>query len=249
MRIAVAGGTGLVGGHVVEALTRSGHAPVVLARARGVDLVTGAGLDEAVAGVDAVIDVSNVATMARGRAVGFFEAATTNLVDAARRAGVEHLVVLSIVGVDRVGLGYYEAKLRQEGLALRGAVPARVLRATQFHEFAGQLLARVPGPVAFLPRQLIRPVAAADVAEELVRLTTTQPHGRVSEIAGPEEHQLVDLARRVVRATGRRRPVVGVRVPGQAGRAMVSGALLPGDDARIADTTFDAWITDSFGSH
>ncbi|NYD56975.1 uncharacterized protein YbjT (DUF2867 family) [Nocardioides marinisabuli] len=242
MRIAVAGGTGLLGRHVVQALTAAGHTPVVLARSRGVDLVTGSGLDDALTGAEAVIDVSNIATTGRRRAVHFFETATTNLADAGRRAGVQHLLVLSIVGVDRVDLGYYEGKRRQEEVALRGAVPATVLRATQFHEFAGQLLARVPGPVAVLPRQRIRPVAAAEVAAELARLAPVGPQGHATEIAGPEEHQLVDLARRVVRAEGRRRPVVGVRLPGRAGRAMASGGLLPGDGARISTLTFDDWL-------
>lgn len=128
MRVVVAGGTGVVGRYVVEELSALGHTPVVLARGRGVDLLTGTGLDEAMAGAEAAIDVSNVVTMRRSSAVGFFEAATGRLVDSSRRAGVRHLVVLSIVGVDRVGLGYYEAKLCQERIALSGAVPATVLR-------------------------------------------------------------------------------------------------------------------------
>ena len=244
MRVVVAGGTGVVGRYVVEELSARGHTPVVLARGRGVDLLTGTGLDEAMAGAEAAIDVSNVVTMRRSSAVGFFEAATGRLVDSSRRAGVRHLVVLSIVGVDRVGLGYYEAKLCQERIALSGAVPATVLRATQFHEFAGQLLARVPGPVAVLPRQRIRPVAAAEVAAELVRVAVGEPQGLGPELAGPEEHQLVDLARRIVRASGRRRPVLGVRLPGAAGRAMASGGLLPGDTARLGTVTFESWLAD-----
>ncbi len=242
MRVAVAGGTGVVGRYVVEELSALGHTPVVLARGRGVDLLTGAGLDEAMAGAEAVIDVSNVVTTRRSRSIDFFETATAHLVDSSSRAGVRHLVVLSIVGVDRVDFGYYEGKLRQERTALAGAVPATVLRATQFHEFAGQLLARVPGPVAVLPRQRIRPVAAVEVAAELVRLAVGEPQGLGPELAGPEEHQVVELARRVVRASGRRRPVVGVRLPGAAGRAMASGGLLPGDGARLGTVTFGSWL-------
>lgn len=242
LRIAVAGGTGLVGSLVVESVTTAGHTAVVMARGRGVDLLAGAGLDEAVSGADAVIDVSNVETMSRAKAVGFFETATTNLINAGRKAGVKHHVVLSIVGIDRVDFGYYEGKLRQEQLALQGAVPATVLRATQFHEFPGQLLARIPGPVALVPRQLIRPVAAVEVAAELVAIALGEPQGLAPELAGPEEHQLVDLARRVVRKNGQRRAVVGVRIPGQGGRAMVSGALLPGEGAHFGTQTFDEWI-------
>lgn len=243
MLIAVAGGTGLVGSLVVEAVTAAGHTPVVLARARGVDLVAGTGLEEAVRGADVVIDVSNIETTSRSRAVSFFETATTSLIGAGRRAGVKHHVVLSIVGIDRVKFGYYEGKVRQEQVALQGAVPATVLRATQFHEFPGQLLARIPGPVALLPRQLIRPVAAVEVAAELVSIGLGEPQGMAPELAGPEEHQLVDLARRVARKSGQRRAVVGIRIPGPGGRAMASGGLLPGEGAHFGKQTFDEWIS------
>jgi uncharacterized protein YbjT (DUF2867 family) len=242
MRVAVAGGTGVVGRHVVDALLEAGHTPVTLSRGSGVDLVTGTGLDEAVSGADAVIDVSNVVTTGGAKSKAFFEAATTNLLRAGGSAGVRHHVVLSIVGVDRVKFGYYEGKLRQEELALSGEVPATVLRATQFHEFPGQVLDRVPGPVAVVPRQLIRPVAAAEVASELVSIAVGAPQGLAAEFAGPEEHQLVDLARRIVSKRGRRRPVIGVRMPGQGGRAMASGGLLPGEGARFGKQTFDEWI-------
>ena len=150
-RIAVAGGTGVVGRHVVEALAAAGCEPVVLARSTGVDLVSGAGLDAALTGARAVVDVSNVATQRRSASVGFFTAATSALLAAGARAGVRHHVVLSIVGVDRVDTGYYAGKRRQEELVLAGGVPATVLRATQFHEFADQVLAIARGPVAPVP--------------------------------------------------------------------------------------------------
>ena len=125
-RVAVAGGTGVVGRHVVEALAGAGCEPVVLARSTGVDLVRGAGLDAALRGVRAVVDVSNVATQRRRSAVGFFTAATSALLAAGARAGVRHHVVLSIVGVDRVDAGYYAGKRAQEELVTAGDVPASV---------------------------------------------------------------------------------------------------------------------------
>lgn len=115
MRVAVAGGTGLVGRYVVEELTAAGHHPVVLARSTGVDLVTGTGLDAALAGAEAVIDVSNVTTTSGKKAIAFFDRVAHTLLDAGEQAGVRHHVLLSIVGIDRVGLGYYQGKLRQEG--------------------------------------------------------------------------------------------------------------------------------------
>lgn len=120
MRVAVAGGTGLVGRHVVEELTAAGHHPVVLARSTGVDLVTGTGLDGALAGVDAVVDVTNVTTTSGKKAVAFFDRVAHTLQDAGEQAGVRHHVLLSIVGIDRVGLGYYQENCTRKACSRAG---------------------------------------------------------------------------------------------------------------------------------
>ena len=114
MRIAVAGGTGVVGSRVVDALRNGGHEAVVLSRAAGVDLTTGVGLDAAIEGADAIVDTANVSTLSADAAIRFFETATGNLAAAAARAGVSHLVLLSIVGIDRMPHDYYAGKLAQE---------------------------------------------------------------------------------------------------------------------------------------
>lgn len=244
MRVAVAGGTGVVGAHTVEALTHAGHEPVVLARSRGVDLTTGAGLDGALAGVDAVIDVSNRPTLNRRKALEFFTTATARLLEAGARVSVRHHVVLSIVGVDRVDTGYYAGKVRQEELVRNGPVPFTVLRATQFHEFAEQMLARGRGPVGLVPRMRVQPVAAAEVGEQLARVATGPATGSTVEMAGPEVHELVRLARRVAARDGRPRLVLPVPVPGAAGRAMATGALLPTGPATLGTVTFDDWLAE-----
>ncbi|PYG01873.1 Uncharacterized conserved protein YbjT, contains NAD(P)-binding and DUF2867 domains [Georgenia satyanarayanai] len=242
MRIAVAGGTGVVGTHVVEAVSGAGHEPVVIARSRGVDLTTGAGLDDALDGVSAVVDVSNVTTLSRRTAERFFVRVSENLLAAAHRAGVRHHVLLSIVGVDRSPLGYYRAKLRQEEVVLAGPLPATVLRATQFHEFVDQSLARVPGPVAVVPRMRMQPVAASEVAAHLVEIALGEPQRRAADLAGPQVHEFADLAREVTAARGLRRPVLPVRVPGGAGRAMSDGSLLPAEDGPRGRITFREWL-------
>lgn len=243
MRVAVAGGTGVVGRYVVAALSRAGHEPVVLARSRGVDLTTGTGLADALAGAHAVIDVCNVATTNGERAAAFFAAAGGHLVEAGERAGVTHHVVLSIVGIDRVDFGYYVGKRRQEEVALAGPAPATVLRATQFHEFAGQILDRAKGPVAVVPRMRVQPVAAAEVADELVRLVAGPAIGYAPELAGPEELELVDMARQVHDARGSRRLLLPLTVPGRAGRAMKEGALLPTAPGPRGQQTFGEWLS------
>jgi uncharacterized protein YbjT (DUF2867 family) len=242
MRVAVAGGTGLVGRYVVSALSGAGHDPVVLARATGVDITTGAGLDAALAGVEAVIDVSNQSATRKKASIAFFEAGTTHLLEAGARAGVRHHVILSIVGIDLVDFGYYYGKRRQEELALASGRAVSILRATQFHEFAGQLLDRGTGPVAVIPRMLVQPVAAREVADALVTLVAGAPVGMAPELGGPDQRQLTDLARAVLTARGSRKLLLKLRVPGAVGTAMLSGALLPSGDGPRGRQGFDEWL-------
>jgi uncharacterized protein YbjT (DUF2867 family) len=244
MRIAVAGGTGLVGRHVVANLTAAGQVPVILARSAGIDITTGEGLDAALRDVDAVIDVSNTTSMRRKDAVAFFEAGTTQLLRAGARAGVRRHVLLSVVGSDRVDLGYYAGKRRQEALALGVGRPVSVLRSTQFHELAGQLIDRSGGPVAVVPRMRIQPVAAQEVADALVALVHG-PLGVAPELAGPEELELADLVRDVLAARGLKRLLLPVRIPGRGGRAIADGALLPTGAGPRGRRTFADWLADT----
>ena len=241
MRIAVAGGTGVVGQHVVTALEGAGHQAVVLARSRGVDVTTGAGLDAALDGVDGVIDVTNIPTTGRKASTAFFEAASRHLLDSGRRAGIGHHVTLSVVGCDRVDFGYYIGKRRQEELVLDGRVPASVLRATQFFEFAQQFTGRSWLP-AVVPRMRTQPIAAGEVAAELVGLVTGPPVGRAPDLAGPREEQLVDMVRRLRRQGASRRLVVPLTLPGRTGRAMAGGALLPEGPGPRGRQTFADWL-------
>jgi len=129
MRIAGAGGTGSVGKLVVERARAAGHDVVVISRSHGVDLTAGAGLDDALKNVATVIDVSNIRTVSKRAPIQFFETTTRNLLKAEQWCGVNHHVLPSIVGIDRVNWGYYQGKRRQEGLVLAGPVPATILRA------------------------------------------------------------------------------------------------------------------------
>ncbi len=244
MRVAVAGGTGLMGQLVVKELTTTGHDPVVLARSRGVDLITGLGLDEKLSGCEALIDVSNVTTMRNKVAVAFFGAATAQLLRAGAQAGVGHLVTLSIVGVDTVDYGYYLGKRRQEELVAAGPLPWSVLRTTQFHEFAQQLLDRSPGPLALVPKMRVQPVAACEVAATLVDRATGLPGGFVPPMAGPEQLELTDMTHRLLKARPSRRLLVPIRLPGRAGAAMAGGGLLPADPYLRGHRTYAQYLAD-----
>lgn len=238
----MAGGTGLVGAMVVEEVRRTGATPVVIARSAGVDLTTGSRLAEALDGVDAVIDASNVETLSAKRSVAFFEAATGHLLAAGAAAGVRHHVALSIVGCDRVDVPYYLGKRRQEALVAAGPVPWSVLRATQFHEFAGQLVERSPRPFAMALRMRTQPVAAREVAAALVAAALGEPAGRLPDLGGPRPEDLARMVRDVVRARGSRRIVVPVPMAGRTGRQVGQGGLLPGAGATLGTMTFDDWL-------
>jgi uncharacterized protein YbjT (DUF2867 family) len=225
----------------------AGHEVAVLSRASGTDLMTGEGLDAGLDGAQAVIDVSNRSTTKSAEALDFFSTVTGNLTAAARRAAIGHYVVLSIIGVDRIPWGYHQAKLRQEQLALESGLPVSVLRAAQFHEFPGQVMSAFGGPVAVVPAMRTQPLAAREAGAAVARLAVGPVVGRAPVLAGPREEYLPDLARRLLTAQHRRRLVIGLRLPGAAGRALARGGALPADDdgtVQHAVQTFDDWLAD-----
>lgn len=232
----------MVGRLVVAELERIGATPVVIARSAGVDLTTGEGLSAALTGVDVVIDTSNVETLSAKRSVAFFDAATSRLLAAGAAAGVRHHVALSIVGCDVVDMPYYLGKRHQEALVAAGSVPWTVLRATQFHEFAEQMLDRSPPGVALALRMRCQPIAAAEVAAALVEAAQGEPAGRLPDLGGPQEELMGAMVRRVAHAGKRWRLAVPVPMVGSAGRQIAQGGLLPGAGARLGVETFDAWL-------
>jgi uncharacterized protein YbjT (DUF2867 family) len=243
MDIAVAGGTGTVGRHVVTIARARGHRVVSLSRASGVDLVSGDGLAQALKGVDAVIDVTNTQTLNGKKSVDFFTAVTGNLLQQEKASGVRHHVALSIVGTDKAAAGYYAGKLAQETAVSHSDIPWTILRATQFHEFAGQMLKRSSmGPLVLIPRMATQPVATREVAEALVDAVETGPQGRAGDLGGPERKQLADLVRAVARKQGRTKRVIEFTAPGPLWRAMRNGDLLPQAGAAVGRQTFGEWL-------
>ena len=244
MRIAVAGATGNIGTLTVAALERAGHEVVGISRKQGVDLSTGAGLDAALAGVQAVVDASNGPVGSLEETVAWFGGATANLLAAEERAGVRHHVLLSIVGIHRTeGNAHYAGKREQERLVEAGPVPWTIVPATQFFDFpamvAGWTEQDGVSPIAPL---LLQPIAPADVAAVLAMIAIGEPAGRFADVAGPEKQDMVDMARRTLEARGRTVKLAPTWDGGIFGVAMAGNTLLPGERAYIAPTTFDAWL-------
>jgi uncharacterized protein YbjT (DUF2867 family) len=243
MRIAVAGATGNVGTLTVAALERNGHDVVRISRSLGVDLVTGVGLDAALTGVESVVDATNGPAGDRAGTMAYFATTTRSLLAAEQRAGVRHHVLLSIVGIDGIeGNAHYAGKREQERLVRAGPVPWTIVPATQFHDFAAMVTSWTEHDgVATIAPLLVQPIAPADVADVLAEIAAGQPQGRYVDLAGPEPQDLVDMARRTIEARGH-----AVRlVPTWSalfGPDMAGNVLLPGEDARIAATTFDEWL-------
>ena len=243
MRIAVAGATGNIGSLTVAALNREGHEVILISRSLGVDLVTGDGLDDALTGVEALIDVTNGPAADRDETVAYFAATTRNLLAAEERAGVRHHVLLSIVGIDQIeGNAHYAGKREQERLVAAGPVPWTIVPATLFHDFAAMVAGWTEQDgVATIAPLLVQPIAPADVAEVLAEITVGAPRGRYADVAGPEPQDLVDMARRTNQARGLEVKLVPTW-SGLFGPSMAGNVLLPGDGARIAPTTFDEWL-------
>jgi uncharacterized protein YbjT (DUF2867 family) len=248
MRIAVVGATGRIGGLATAALERDGHEVVRISRSTGVDLRTGDGLDAALDGVDAVIDSTNTSSNDAAEILDFFGSATRTLLAAEHRAGVQHHVLLSIVGIDHgQPVPHYAGKREQERQVVAGPVPWSIVRATQFHDFAAMTAgwAEADG-VATVAPMLVQPIAPADVAEVLADIATGQPLLDRLDVAGPETQDLVDMARRTYEARGRTMRLVP-SWRGVFGTDMAGEVLLPGDGARITSTTFDDWL--AAGAH
>ncbi|MBO0816605.1 MAG: NAD(P)H-binding protein [Actinobacteria bacterium] len=242
MKIAVLGGTGLIGSQAVKILTASGHEAVPHSPSTGLDLVSGQGLTEALAGTDVVVNLTNSPTF-DDASLAFFQHTMDNLVAAAGSAGVGHAVILSIVGADKVpGLVYYRAKVLQEDILKGGPVPYSIVRATQFFEFMAATVAETADETTVrLPATFIQPIASAEVAQAVADVSAGHPLRGTHSIAGPEVFPLDELGRITLAAHGDHRTVVTDNSAGTFA-GITGDALTARDDTVIAKTTYREWL-------
>ncbi|MDM7854977.1 SDR family oxidoreductase [Cellulomonas alba] len=242
MRLVVIGGTGRIGAAAVEQLRSLGHEAVAASPSAGVDAYTGAGLADALAGADVVVDVSNAPASGLDP-LTFFTTSTRNLLAGERAAGVRHHVVLSIVGVDRAADSpYLGAKLAQERVVEAADVPFTILRATQFFEFLAAIADRqTHDGVVRSSTGAVQPVAASEVVEAVVDLALGPPLGGVVDVAGPERFALDQLLRAELAAAGDPRPVVGDPQARYAGALLGATTIVPTGAARLGTVTLTEW--------
>jgi uncharacterized protein YbjT (DUF2867 family) len=247
MKIVVIGGSGLIGTKLVRILHEQGHEVVAASPSTGINTLTGEGLADALAGAQAVVDVTDSPSFADAAVMEFFQTGGRNLLDAETAAGVGHHVALSVVGTDRLlAGGYFRAKMVQEDLIKASTIPFTILRATQFFEFVGAIAnSATDGQIVRLPSAVIQPVKAEDVAAALADVAVAPPVNGTVEVAGPESFPLDALVRQFLRATNDSRTVITDGGARYFGIALDDRSLTAGEAARIAPTRFEEWLSRS----
>jgi uncharacterized protein YbjT (DUF2867 family) len=243
MRIVIIGGTGLIGSKVATMLRERGHDAVPAAPNTGVNTITGEGLAQVVAGADVVIDVSNSPSLDGDPAMKFFQTSTRNILAAEAAAGVRHHVALSPVGIDRLtDNGYFRAKVAQEALIRSSPIPYSIVHATQFFEFLkGIADDATSGNTVRLAPVMFQPMAAEDVARTVCSVALGTPINGIVETAGPQPYRLDEFVRIGLRALKDPREVVTDPQARYFGSVPSERSLMPADDARIGEVTFQAW--------
>ena len=252
MNVLVTGGTGILGRHVVQRLRQRGHRARIFSREpRGhVDAVqgnlkTGANLERALAGMDAIVHAATEARQSlrsRGDIKG-----TRNLVKVAQQKGIKHLVYISIVGIDEVAYPYYRTKLAVEQIVKQGAIPWSILRATQFHDLMEIRLrgaSRVPGITAIPFDWKYQPVDAKEVAARLVEVVLSDPRGMLEDFGGPEVRDFKSIAQAWLIARKERRRLINLPMPFKFSKQFADGRLTT--EHRSGRVDFDTYLAETY---
>jgi uncharacterized protein YbjT (DUF2867 family) len=243
MKIAVIGGTGLIGSKAVAILRKGGHEVIAASPKSGINTLTGEGLKEAMAGTRVVIDLANSPSFEDKAVLEFFETSGRNLLAAEAAAGAGHHVALSIVGIDRTDNGYFRAKVAQEKLIKGSGIPYTIIRSAQFLEFLGGIAnSSTDGNKVRLPPILFQPIAADDVAAIVADVALAAPRNGIVEIAGPERAPFNEIIARYLKAIGDPREAVSDPEAGYWGGRVEEHSLVPLGEARLGRIGFDEWL-------
>jgi uncharacterized protein YbjT (DUF2867 family) len=244
MKIVVIGGTGLIGSKTVAILRQAGHDVVAASPRSGINSITGEGLPQAMAGAQVVIDLANSPSFEDKAVLEFFEASGRNLRAAEAAAGVGHHVALSIVGTDRTSdNGYFRAKLAQERLIETSGIPYTIIRATQFMEFLGAIVAAsAEGNLVRFSPGLFQPIAADDVAALVADVALMAPRNGIVEIAGPERAPFDEIIARYLKGIGDPRQVMRDPDARYWGARVEEHSLVPLGEARLGRIGLDEWL-------
>jgi uncharacterized protein YbjT (DUF2867 family) len=247
MKIVVIGGSGLIGSKLVTKLREHGHEAVAASPNSGVNTLTGEGLAEALKGAAVVVDVSNSTSWDDAAVLKFFETSTRNLLTYEAAAEVGHHVALSVVGTDLLSeSGYFRAKIAQENLIKGSSIPYSIVHATQFFEFLKGLAdISMDGGKVHLAPVLFQPMAADDVASGVGRIAVGPPVNGIVEIAGPEQFRVDELVRRHLATLKDPREVIADPKARYSAAQVGERTLLPGKDARLGETRYETWLTQS----
>jgi uncharacterized protein YbjT (DUF2867 family) len=247
MKIVVIGGTGLIGSKLVGILRGKGHEVLAASPDSGVNTITGAGLDAALAGAQVVVDVANSPQFEDEAVRKFFETSGTNLLAAEARAGVRHHVCLSIVGTDRVSdSGYSRAKVIQENLVRNSGIPYSILRSTQFFEFVGRIAQETgDGRSVRVSSAMFQPILSADVVAALADITLGPPLNGIVEVGGPERLRINEVVRRFMISKGDMREVITDEHAPYFGAELDDESLVAGPNARLGAKRFDEWLKEA----
>jgi uncharacterized protein YbjT (DUF2867 family) len=250
MKIVVIGGTGLIGSKLVALLRQRGNEVLAASPDRGVNTITGAGLPEALAGAQVVVDVANSPSFEDVAVLNFFQTSGKNLLAAEEAAGVRHHVALSVVGADRLpDSGYLRAKVAQENLIKASGIPWSILRSTQFFEFVTRIADEgSDGNTVRVPDALIQPIVSDDVVAVLADIALGAPLNDVVEVGGPERFRLEQFIGRGLSFKNDQRKVVADHHARYFGTELAEESLVPGSKARLGQMRFDAWLSRSSAS-
>jgi uncharacterized protein YbjT (DUF2867 family) len=247
MKIAIIGGTGLIGSKLVARLRSRGHTALPASPDTGVNTLTGEGLAQVMTGANVVVDVSNSPSFEDAAVLKFFHTSTANLLAAEAAAGVRHHVALSIVGCDRVpDSGYLRAKVAQEQLIRSSSIPYSIVRSTQFFEFFKRIADEATaGDTVRIAPVLFQPIAADDVAHAVCKVALAPPLNGIVEIAGPEQFRFDEFIRQGLEARHDSREVIADSHAQYFGTELSERMLVPDTQAMLGEIRFEDWLAGS----